>query len=148
MNRERAAGGYAVAQTVVLLDRDLRHTLAADGLRARSVPAAGRVVLLKGVVNDNAAADNSDARAEVCDAIVASGRRAAAAVGVRLAGVDVITPNPHLDMQTGGGAVLEVNTTPGYHMHYFRRGEPCRVAEIVLMRLLEATRRDVAARAQ
>lgn len=137
MNRQRLHDGFAAAQTVLLPDLEMRHTLACQGLTMRSVPGAGRLVVLKSVVNDNQATDNHEARDEVCADIVMAGARAAAVLGIRLAGVDVISPDPRQALQSNGGAVLEVNTTPGFHMHYYRQGAPCAVAEVVLRRILE-----------
>src|SRR3954471_12599556 len=45
-------------------------------------------------------------------------RRAALAVGLRLAGVDVITPDASQPLERAGGVVAEVNGTPGIHHHY------------------------------
>ena len=50
--------------------------------------------------------------------LVEACRRAAAAVGLRLAGVDVITPDASQPLESAGGVVAEVNGTPGIHHHY------------------------------
>jgi cyanophycin synthetase len=39
-------------------------------------------------------------------------------VGLRLAGVDVITPDASRPLEEAGGVVAEVNGTPGIHHHY------------------------------
>ena len=70
------------------------HAAACRAGPLRSVPAAGEVVLLKNVVNDNRREDNESAAEPLCAAIVEAGAEAAAIVGTRLAGVDVITPDP------------------------------------------------------
>ena len=45
-------------------------------------------------------------------------RAAAAAVGVRLAGVDVVAPDIERSLASSNGVVLEVNPIPGLHHHY------------------------------
>ena len=75
----------------------------------------------------------------VCDAVVAAGAEAAQAVGARLAGVDVITPDITLPLGEAGGVVIEVNTTPGYYYHYMQRDSRVPVASLIVQRLLEAS---------
>jgi cyanophycin synthetase len=44
--------------------------------------------------------------------------RAVAATGLRLAGVDVVTPDVTAPLAQSGGVVLEVNGNPALHQHY------------------------------
>ena len=92
---------------------------------------------LKSVVNDNRGDDNLAVDRLSAD-IVAVGARAAEAVGVRLAGVDVITPDPTMSLEEAGGVVIEVNTTPGYYYHYHKRDGRVPVATLILERLVKA----------
>jgi cyanophycin synthetase len=105
-------------------------------LTMRSVPARGRVVIVKRVVNDNAVHQNEQVRDGLAPAIVGTARNAAAAIAVRLAGVDIITRDPSRPLEETGGVVLEVNTTPGLFHHYQRAGEPAAVAVPILAALL------------
>lgn len=134
-NADRARRGTDAAQSLLRVDHDLRNTLRSQGLGLRSVPAAGDWVQVKTVVNDNRREDN-EAAARLCSSLVEAGAVAAAAVGARLAGVDVITRDPGVPLAEAGGVVLEVNTTPGYYYHYLRRGEGAPVATMILQRLV------------
>ena len=134
-NRARASGGMETSQTLLAIDRDLRHTLRAQGMRLRAVPGMGQVVPLKTVINDNRRDDNQPATGVLCEAIVLAGATAAGAVGARLAGIDVITPDPARPLQESGGAIIEVNTTPGHYHHYTDPADPGRVARMILQRL-------------
>ena len=135
-NRQRLAAGMTAAQTLLNFDLDMHCTLASAGMTTASIPEAGRAVRLKGVVNDNTATDNKGATTMLADAVIEAGARAAAAVGVTFAGVDIITPGPSRPLEETGGVVLEVNTTPGFYCHYHRSGQPCAVAVDVLGYLL------------
>jgi cyanophycin synthetase len=138
-NRERLAVGYRAAQVQLGVDRELRATLAAQGLGLRSVPPAGARVRAKTVVNQNAAAENEAVETGgLSPALVEAAARAAAAVGARLAGVDVITRDASRPLEETGGVVLEVNTCPGHHVHAQRRGRPFDVARHLLAALLAA----------
>lgn len=135
-NADRARRGTDAAQSLVHADRDLKSTLSRQGLGLRSVPAAGDWVQVKTVVNDNRREDNQAAAARLCGSLVEAGAAAAAAVGARLAGVDIITRDPGVSLAESGGVVLEVNTTPGYYYHYLRRGDGAPVATMILQRLV------------
>lgn len=131
-NAERLRGGYQLAQSVLGIGAEMRSTLARQGLSIGSVPAAGDVIDLATAINNNTAVENEEATALLCPAIVAAAAKAAAVVGARLAGVDIITTDPRRPLEDTGGVILEVNTTPGFHFHYHRRGKACPVAEHVL----------------
>jgi cyanophycin synthetase len=131
-NAQRLAGGLAVAQTLLAADDEMRRTLARQGLSLRSVLPAGQRVVVKTVINENAAAENEAATDLICPSVVSDGARAAACLGVRLAGLDVITEDPSQPLTESGGVILEVNTTPGFYYHYHRRGEIYPVALHVL----------------
>ncbi len=140
LNQKRIEAGYGLAQVTLKSDLDMERTLAQQGLSRRSIPARGRRVKLKSVVNDNMADENVSVAGEISESIVDAGRRAAELVGSRLAGVDVITPNIGQGLEEAGGKILEVNTTPGYHYHYFKRDGACRVAVPILRTCLEHAR--------
>lgn len=131
------AGGYR-AQLLLSRDVDGDVTLAAQGLRWTSVPGAGVVVRIKTTINQNAPQDNHPARDELCAAVIAQGARAAAAVGARWAGVDVITTDPAVPLEESGGCILEVNTTPGLAMHQHGRPGAVEPAKVLLAYLAEA----------
>lgn len=141
LNQKRLDAGYELAQATLKYDMDMERTLAQGGLSLRSVPPKGERVRLKRVVNDNTADENESVVNEISESIIAAGRRAAELLGARLAGIDIITPDIHQGLEEAGGKVIEINTTPGYHMHYFRRGQACRVAVPVLATCLKHARR-------
>ena len=139
-NQRRLAAGYELAQVTLKRDFDMKRTLARQGFSGRSVPADGQRVVLKGVVNDNMAEENVSVVNQVSGCMVAAGCRAAALIGARLAGIDIITPDIHQSLEEAGGKILEVNATPGFHYHYFKNGGACRVAVPILKTCLEHAR--------
>lgn len=136
-NRRRLdAGGYA-GLSPLRLDLDCLFTLKAAGLGVRTVPGAGERVAIKTSSSDSGPPDNEPQEAvgaELAREAVAAAR----AAGLRLAGVDVVTPDPTRGLRTAGGALVEVNATPGLHHHYLVRDprQAQRVAVTVLRRLL------------
>jgi cyanophycin synthetase len=135
-NRARLEGGHKFGQVPLSIDLDMRHTLAKQGLSLSSTPKKDTVVVLKKVINQNSVADNVSAISLLCKSIIADGAAAADAVGVRLAGVDVVTRDPGVPLAQSGGVILEVNTTPGYHYHYHQRDRGVAVAVPILSTLL------------
>jgi len=135
LNAARVRVGGVLGQSLVKYDLDAERTLADQGLTPSSVPVAGRVVRIKTTINSSAADTNSPARDELCEEIVEQAAQAAGLLGVRWAGVDVITPDPSVSLTASGGRILEVNTTPGLAMHY--HGKPGQVdpAQELLERL-------------
>ena len=136
-NARRIEIGFAACQFLLHCDADMHGTLARQGLNMRSSPAAGTKVTVKTVVNENAAGENDTIGGLLCDAVVEAGAQAAQAVGVRLAGVDVILRDPTRSLPATGGKIVEVNATPGLYYHYYKSGEKVPVAEHVLRVLCE-----------
>jgi D-alanine-D-alanine ligase-like ATP-grasp enzyme len=139
-NRRRFAAAEGERPWLLTADLDAVFTLEAAGLSLGSVPPHGASVTVKTVVNANSPEDNESVRHDVSEALVAEAARAAALVGVRLAGVDVITPDRRCELAACGGVVLEVNATPGLHYHYEIRNaaEGTPVLVPILQRLLSA----------
>ncbi len=117
-NRSRHEAPSGQLTWNLVADLDTVFTLEAAGLDLGSVPAAGEPVIVKTVINENGPEYNESVHGEVSDALVAEASRAAKLVGVRLAGVDVITPDCRQPLADAGGVILEVNATPGLHYHY------------------------------
>ncbi len=129
--------GVGLDRSPFTIDHELRRALRDTGRQMSTVPASGELVRLKTVVSQNGRQYNASVNDRVCSAVAQAGAQAAAAVGVRLAGVDIITPDPSKPLGEAGGAIIEVNTTPGLHYHYMVTGEPTPVALLILQRLCE-----------
>jgi cyanophycin synthetase len=120
----------------ITVDPDCVLTLEGQGLSVRAVVPAGQRIQVKSGTNQNAAVENRTV-VGLARPIVDASRTAARIVGLRFAGVDVIAPEGAGSLEDGG-AVLEVNCTPGIHHHY-TVADPAaapRVAVPVLERLL------------
>jgi D-alanine-D-alanine ligase-like ATP-grasp enzyme len=148
-NRRRTEQAGGVVVDLLALDLDCRATLRRAGLSPRSVPEPGREVRVKTVANSNHEGENESVRHLLGSALVTQGALAARALGVRLAGVDLITEDPTRPLEAGRGVINEVNTTPGLHFHYQvgNRARMVPVAIPILRSLLGVDRREpIAAR--
>jgi D-alanine-D-alanine ligase-like ATP-grasp enzyme len=124
------------------IDLDCIFTLEGAGLTVSSVLPAGETVAVKAVVNQNTIDDNETVREPIADALVAEARAAAELIGVRLAGIDLVTSDLSRSLADSGGAILEVNGTPGLHYHYevVDAANATRVAVPILQALLDPAR--------
>jgi cyanophycin synthetase len=123
------------------IDLDCLFTLEAAGLSLSSVLPAGERVAVKTAVSQNAPQENAGVlrHGNVSPALVEEARTAVDVLGLRLAAVEVVTPDTSVALREAGGVVLEVNGPPGLHYHY-DIAEPeyaVRVAVPILKRLLE-----------
>ena len=141
-NRRRMerAGGKGLPQ-LLNIDLDCLFTLEAAGLSLSSVLGVGERVPVKTAVSHNASEENEGVmrHGNISPALVKEARTAVDVLGLRLAVVEVVTPDTSVSLRDAGGIVLEVNGPPGLHYHY-DIAEPehaVRVAVPILKRLLE-----------
>ena len=138
-NRRRLEADGRYGLRLLRVDLDSVLTLARAGLSLASVPTEGELVQVKTVTNQNRVEDNETAAAELAPELVAECATAAAAVGLRLAGVDLITSDPGRSLRDACGAIIEVNGTPGLHYHY-QVSDPARAARVAIPVLEELLR--------
>ena len=146
-NERRAAARGAAGLALLGANLDMLLCLEHAGLSLSSVAPTGRRIAIGAVTNNNATEDNETFRGDLSPELVAHARLAQEAVGVRLAGVDVITPDPSRPLGETGGVINEVNGTPGLHHHYLvaDAAGATRVAIPVLERLLSRAPGDATA---
>jgi cyanophycin synthetase len=139
-NRRRLELAGEAGISLITLDLDALLALEHAGSAPDEVPAPGAEVRVKN-------ASSQAGRREVetvdpgsfCEELIEEGRRAARALDLHLAGIDLIATDLSRPMHASGGAIIEVNGTPGLHYHYLVKDEATRVAVPVLTRILEAT---------
>lgn len=134
-NRDRIRTGIEASLSLIEIDIELMNTLWKRRYRLRCVPPKGETVQVKHVVNDNRREDNESATERLCPSVIEAGSNASKAIGARLAGVDLITRNPERPLRESGGAIIEVNTTPGFHCHYMKSSGGTPVACMILQGL-------------
>lgn len=113
----RRGEGHEAALTRIRLDAAAVEVLARQGLALHSVPPPGREVLLRTAANLSAGGTAIDRTAEIHPDNAAIARRAALAIGLDVAGVDLLAPDIGRSIRETGGGVVEVNAAPGLRMH-------------------------------
>ena len=133
--RLRADGNPGLKPFAVDLDclLSLRHA----GVALGDVLPAGSTVVVKTVTNYNRPADNRTLGRAISPDLCAEAVAAAAALGLRLAGVDVVAPTVDAGLATSGGAIIDVNGTPGLHHHdQVAAGDGARRVAVPILRAL------------
>ena len=140
-NQRRSGRHGAAATRRITITPDCRAALQLAGFNLRSVPPLGMRVRVKTASNETAETDCESVRSRVGEALVEEGRQAAAVLGIRLAGLDVITRDLSVSLAKSGGAIVDVNATPGLDYHYQTRNpaESVPVAVPILRCLLAAS---------
>jgi hypothetical protein len=105
--RMHTSGGAGLV--LVSIDLDCLFRLENAGLTLDSALPIGRTVPVKLVMNQSGVADTETVRNRISPALVAEAAEAVRLVGLRLASVDVITPDPGRSLADAGGVILEVN---------------------------------------
>ncbi len=118
LNQDPRRGmGHAFPLSWVPIDAPLERHLRTQDLSLDAVPAPGRRVSLALAANLSTGASAVDATDAVHPDLASDAVRAAGALGLDVAGVDIVTPSLDGGLGDVGGVVVEVNAAPGLRMH-------------------------------
>jgi len=117
-NRKRVEQGGIHSLKVLVTDQDCRNTLKTSGYSFRSVPAKGVAVRVKSTTNDSSSSESMSVLNKIAPVLADEVADAIAPLELRLAGVDVVTPDIGKSLTESGGAIIEVNACPGLQYHY------------------------------
>ena len=117
-NRDVRRGiGHAKILTHLPLDEQTADYLVKGGRTVDSVPAPGEMVLLRPTANLSTGGTSIDRTEEMHPDNVTACEMAAAAVGLDIAGIDVMTKDISVPFRENGAVIIEVNAGPGIRMH-------------------------------
>jgi cyanophycin synthetase len=121
-NRERAEAGGQRGLVPLTVDLDCALRLRHAGLSLRSVPDAGTEVSVKSAANQSGPADCETVHPSALSGeLIAACTEAISLVGTRFGSVELSTTDPMRPLDETGGAIFDVNGTPGLHYHYLVR---------------------------
>jgi cyanophycin synthetase len=117
----------------IVIEEDALDVLASQGYDPDSVAPAGAVVLIQRKGHLTTGGINVDVTDQVHPDVAAAAVRAARAVEVEVAGVDVVAVDIGRPLDEQGGVVVEVNAGPGLRPHVApTEGTPRPVAEAII----------------
>lgn len=142
-NRLRLSEGFKRSQSLLRIDRDMKATLAAQGLGLNAVPRDGQEFMIKQVANDNAANENVSMIDKVARSTIEIGQNIATTFGLRLVGLDIMTPDISKPLREAHGAVIDINGDPGFYYHYYKDRGRIALAEHILTEVIKSAESDV-----
>jgi cyanophycin synthetase len=112
--RDGFPGAYPIQ-----IDNDTRDALRKQSVTPDSIPPPGHNVILKAICNAAVGGRTVDISSKLHPDYLTLARRAAATMGARLAGVDIIAPDASAPIVSGAVFINEVNTTPDLLLSHF-----------------------------
>ncbi len=133
-NRDpRRAADHAAALSKIRIDTVALQVLAEQDVTPDSVPAKGRMILIRRNANLSTGGTAADCTTEVHPTICAAAVEAAQTVGLDICGIDMIAPDISAPLSQRNGVIIELNARPGLRMHlYPSEGEPRAVGKAVI----------------
>ncbi len=117
-NRDpRRSDGHSTALSYLRIDPVALGVLAEQGFSPESIPPAQQRVLIRRNGNLSTGGTATDVTDRVHPEVAARAVEAARAVGLDIAGIDVVTPDISRPLEEVGGGIVEVNAGPGLRMH-------------------------------
>ncbi|HEU0116573.1 MAG TPA: Mur ligase family protein, partial [Thermomicrobiales bacterium] len=137
VNRDpRRSDGHATVLSFIRLDAVGLAVLAEQGCTPDSVPPPGQCVLIRRNGNLSTGGTATDVTDRVHPETAARAVDAARAVGLDIAGVDIVAVDISRSLEEQRGAVVEVNAGPGLRMHLEpSAGQPRPVGEAIVAML-------------
>jgi len=129
----RRSDGHATVLSFIKIDAVAHGVLAEQGLAPHSIPSNGLKVLIRRNANLSTGGTATDVTDLVHPDVAAKAIDAARAVGLDVAGVDVVCLDISRPLVETAGAVVEVNAGPGLRMHLEpSAGSPRAVGESIV----------------
>ena len=137
----RRGVGHEAVMTRIVVDDHVRERMANEGLTLGSVPEFGREVRLRDTANLSTGGSAIDRTNVIHPVNAMIAKRAAAVVGLDVAGIDFLAPDITRSVLETGGGIVEINAAPGFRMHLEpSEGEPRNVAKPVIEMLFPEKR--------
>jgi cyanophycin synthetase len=129
----RRSDGHATVLSFIKIDAVALAVLAEQGCTPDSVPAPGQRVLIRRNGNLSTGGTATDVTDQVHPEVAARAVEAARAIGLDIAGVDVVALDISRPLEEQKAAVVEVNAGPGLRMHLEpSAGKPRPVGEAIV----------------
>jgi len=139
-NQRRKNADKIISLFPITIDQECLNTLKSNALSLKSVPKLNQTIVVKYVVNQNAAEQNVDITDQVHPDIIATAIEASRRLGLGLAGIDVLTTDISIPLAKSGGVINEINSNPGLHHHYLvSKAKDINIAENIIQHCMKLT---------
>lgn len=111
--------GYTKPLVEIEINDETKKLLIKNCYTLEEVPEKGKIIYLKETSNQSKGGETEIVTNKTHKSFIKLAEDAAKAVGLKYAGVDVITKDISKDISIVGGYVIEVNCYPGIDMHQY-----------------------------
>jgi cyanophycin synthetase len=135
------------ALSPLTIDLECVFNLQRQGLTPRHTPDVNQRIAVKSAINENSRWENHRVLERVHPSLEQAASRLVMALGLRLAGLDIMTFDIGVPLEDSGGYINEINTTPGLHHHVLvaETDKTPPIAELILDEIFASSPRSVMA---
>ena len=119
---ERRGEDHEKPLTKIKADELTERVLSKQGIDLSHVPEKNQMIVLKETANLSTGGEACDCTGKVHPKNREAAELAARAIGLDIAGIDMVIPDIGKPIESGYGAIVEVNAAPGIRMHLFPTG--------------------------
>lgn len=136
-NTRRSNDKSDISLYPIVIDNELRQTLANNNMSFDYIPTEDETVYVKTIANFNAGGEVEEMSDIVNSDLIEKCSKIPKIMDISLAGVDIITKDITKPLAETGGVINEVNTSPSLEIHYKVRNQEQRtdVAREILKRM-------------
>ncbi|HHW56276.1 MAG TPA: cyanophycin synthetase [Clostridia bacterium] len=125
--------GHEKPLTKIMIDAISKITLQRQGFDLESIPKKGQKVFLRESANLSTGGIAIDRTDEIHPYNIDVAVRAAKAIGLDIAGIDITMEDIRKPLTEENGAIIEINASPGIRMHHYpSKGKPRNVAKAIV----------------
>jgi cyanophycin synthetase len=125
--------GHEKPLTKLTIDTISKLTLKKQGFDLQDVPKKGKKVFLRESANLSTGGIAIDKTDEIHPNNIEIAVRAAKAIGLDIAGIDITMEDIKKPLTEKNGAIIEINASPGIRMHHYpSKGKPRNVAKAIV----------------
>lgn len=111
--------GHEKPLTKIKIDPVVLQTLSLKGINENYIPSKGESIILRGNGNLSTGGQARDCTDEIHPLNKLAAIKAAKAIGLDIAGIDITTADISVPISHDNGAIIEVNAAPGLRMHLY-----------------------------
>jgi cyanophycin synthetase len=131
--KEIRGDGHEKPLTKIKIDDVALALLKKQGYSVNSIPHKDKWIYLKENSNLSTGGEAIDCTDHIHPTNREIAIRAARAIGLNIAGIDIICEDISIPIEKGSGAIIEINAAPGIRMHLYPSvGKPRKVADHIL----------------
>ncbi|AIS53582.1 cyanophycin synthetase CphA [Thermoanaerobacter kivui] len=125
--------GHEKPLTKITIDAISKMTLKRQGFELEDIPKKGQKVFLRESANLSTGGIAIDRTEDIHPYNIEIAIRAAKAIGLDIAGIDITMEDIRKPLTKENGAIIEINASPGIRMHHYpSKGKPRNVAAAII----------------